>query len=91
MQALAVEGVWRYYGDFPALRDVNLDAEPGVCLALIGRNGAGKTTLLRTIAGFARPMKGKVQIHGREPRDTAARREIGFIGHGIALYEELSA
>ena len=91
MQALAVEGVWRYYGDFPALRDVNLDAEPGVCLALIGRNGAGKTTLLRTIAGFARPMKGKIRILGREPRDTAARRDIGFIGHGIALYEELSA
>jgi heme exporter protein A len=91
MHALAVEGVWRYYGDYPALRDINLTAAPGTCLALIGRNGAGKTTLLRTIAGFASPMKGKVRILGREPRDAATRRDIGFIGHGIALYDELSA
>ncbi len=91
MDALAVEGVWRYYGDYPALRDIHLTTEPGTCLALIGRNGAGKTTLLRTIAGFARPMKGKVLVLGREPRDPETRRDIGFLGHGIALYEELSA
>jgi heme exporter protein A len=91
MHALAVEGVWKYYGDYPALRDITLTTEPGTCLALIGRNGAGKTTLLRTIAGFMRPMKGKIKILGREPRETATRRDIGFIGHGIALYDELSA
>jgi heme exporter protein A len=91
MHALAIEGVWKYYGDFPALRDINLTSEPGTCLALIGRNGAGKTTLLRAIAGFSRPMRGKIRILGHEPRETATRRNIGFIGHGIALYEELSA
>lgn len=91
MHALAVEGVWKYYGDYPALRDIHLTTEPGTCLALIGRNGAGKTTLLRTIAGFTRPMKGKIKILGREPREAATRRDIGFIGHGIALYDELSA
>jgi heme exporter protein A len=91
MHALAVEGVWKYYGDYPALRDINLTTEPGSCLALIGRNGAGKTTLLRAIAGFSRPMKGKIKILGREPRETATRRDIGFIGHGVALYDELSA
>ncbi len=55
MSAVAVDGVWKFYGDYAALRNVNLEAEPGACLALIGRNGAGKTTLLRTIAGFSRP------------------------------------
>jgi ABC-type branched-subunit amino acid transport system ATPase component len=44
MNAVAAEGVWKFYGDYPALRDVMLHAEPGACLALIGRNGAGKTT-----------------------------------------------
>ncbi len=91
MHALAVEGVWKYYGDYPALRDIHLTTEPGTCLALIGRNGAGKTTLLRTVAGFTRPMKGTIKILGREPRETITRRDIGFIGHGIALYDELSA
>ena len=72
MSAVAVEGVWKFYGDYPALRDIRLAAEPGSCLALIGRNGAGKTTLLRIMAGFSRPMRGKIRILGmsraRPPR-----------------------
>jgi len=91
MNAVAVEDVWKFYGDFPALRNVSLSAAPGACLALIGRNGAGKTTLLRTIAGFSRPGKGKIAIFGNSPRDTATRRLMGFIGHGISVYDELSA
>jgi heme exporter protein A len=91
MSALAVEGVWKFYGDYAALRDVQLAAEPGSCLALIGRNGAGKTTLLRTIAGFSRPGRGRILIFGKEPRETETRRQLGFIGHGISVYDELSA
>lgn len=91
MSAVAVEGVWKFFGDYPALRDVKLHAEPGACLALIGRNGAGKTTLLRILAGFSRPGRGDVRIFGTGPRETETRRRIGFIGHGIAVYDELSA
>jgi heme exporter protein A len=91
MNAVGVEGVWKFYGDYAALRNVNLEAEPGACLALIGRNGAGKTTLLRTIAGFSRPGKGKITIFGSTPRDTEARKQMGYIGHGISVYDELSA
>jgi heme exporter protein A len=89
--AVKVDGVWKFYGDYPALRNVSLEAEPGACLAMIGRNGAGKTTLLRTIAGFSRPGKGKIEIFGTTPRETATRRSMGFIGHGISVYDELSA
>jgi heme exporter protein A len=91
MSAVAVDGVWKFYGDYPALRNVQLEASAGACLALIGRNGAGKTTLLRTIAGFSRPGKGEIKIFGHVPRNTEARRKIGFIGHGISVYDELSA
>ena len=91
MSAVAVEGVWKFYGDYPALRDVRLTAEPGQCLALIGRNGAGKTTLLRLIGGFSRPGRGAIRIFGKQPRETEARRQLGFIGHGISVYDELSA
>jgi heme ABC exporter ATP-binding subunit CcmA len=90
-EAVGVEGVWKFYGDYPALRNVSLSAAPGACLALIGRNGAGKTTLLRMIAGFSRPGKGKITIFGNGPRDTETRRLMGFIGHGISVYDELSA
>ncbi len=91
MHAVAAEGVWKFYGDYPALRDVMLQAAPGACVALIGRNGAGKTTLLRIIGGFSKAGRGQVRIFGNDPRDTETRRRVGWIGHGIAVYDELSA
>jgi heme ABC exporter ATP-binding subunit CcmA len=91
MNALEVEGVWKYYGDFPALADVMLRTESGSALALLGRNGAGKTTLLRIIAGLSRPSRGSVKIQGSDTRDEATRRRIGVLGHGISVYDELSA
>jgi len=89
--AVDCAGVWKFYGDYPALRNISLEVPAGRCLALIGRNGAGKTTLLRILAGFSKPGKGQARIFGHEPRDTETRRRIGFIGHGIAVYDELSA
>jgi heme ABC exporter ATP-binding subunit CcmA len=91
MDAIALEGVWKYFGDYPALRNVTFRLAPRECLALIGRNGAGKTTLLRILGGFSRPAKGAVHINGGSPRETATRRTIGIIGHGISVYDELSA
>ena len=78
MSAVAVEGVWKFYGDFPALRDVRLEAAAGSCLALIGRNGAGKTTLLRIIgrlfaAGRAARC-GSSATHRAKPKRAAADR-----------------
>ena len=89
--AVAAEDVWKYYGDYPALREIKLAVEPGSCVALLGRNGAGKTTLLRIIAGFSKTGKGRVSIFGKDARDTETRRRVGVLGHGISVYEELTA
>ena len=89
--ALEVDQVWKYYGDFPALRDIRLSIEPGSTLALLGRNGAGKTTLLRIIAGLSKASEGSVHIQGSSVRESSTRRRIGVLGHGISLYDELSA
>ena len=62
-------------------------------MALLGANGAGKTTLLRIAATLVRPTGGKIRVGGadcaREPE--AARRQLGFLGHGSWLYEDLTA
>src|SRR5258708_38511820 len=91
MDALEINGVWKYFGDYPALRDIGFQVAPGSVVALLGRNGAGKTTLLRILAGLARPSKGSVKIHGSEAREEQTRRRIGVLGHGISLYDELTA
>ncbi len=80
---LKAEGVWRFFGDFPALRDVSLEAGPGECIALLGPNGAGKTTLLKLLARLAHPQKGTLTLP--ESKNT------GYMGHGLGLYEDLSA
>lgn len=91
MSAVAVEGVWKYYGDYPALRGITLNIDEGSCLALLGRNGAGKTTLLRILAGFSRPGRGRVSIAGTDACESSMRGRIGVLGHGISVYDELSA
>lgn len=89
--ALEIDSVWKYYGDFPALRDIRLSIAPGSTLALLGRNGAGKTTLLRILAGLSKASEGSVRMGGSDVRQEATLRRIGVLGHGISLYDELSA
>jgi ABC-type multidrug transport system ATPase subunit len=79
--AVVAQDIWRFYGDFPALREISFTVHRGECLALLGRNGAGKTTLLRIAAGLSRAARGELKVTGG----------IGWLGHGIGVYDELSA
>lgn len=91
MTALRAQGLWKYYGDFAALQQVSFEFGTGSCIALLGRNGAGKTTLLRLLAGLSQASEGEVNILGGNPRQADVRARIGIIGHGIGIYDELSA
>jgi heme exporter protein A len=91
VNALDIDKVYKYYGDFPALRDVGFRVTHGSTVALLGRNGAGKTTLLRIIAGLSKPSQGQVRVLGLDVRQESSRKRIGVLGHGISLYDELSA
>jgi ABC-type polysaccharide/polyol phosphate transport system ATPase subunit len=48
-----------------ALRNLDLQVDPGETVGIIGRNGAGKSTLLRLLAGVTRPSAGSLTIRGR--------------------------
>lgn len=88
---IAVRKLWKYYGDYPALRDITLEIAQGSCCALLGRNGAGKTTLLRILAGLSPYQQGEISLLGQSPRIHQTRRIAGFLGHGIGVYEDLTA
>ena len=91
VDAIVVDRLWKFFGNYPALRDVSLRCQEGSCYALLGRNGAGKTTLLRILAGLAPYQRGAALIFGSQPRAAETRRQLGFLGHGIGVYEDLSA
>src|SRR5690348_3093865 len=89
--AIELHHVWKFYGDYPALRDYTLTIADGSSYVLLGRNGAGKTTLLRILAGLSPFQRGTLRIFNQAPRSASARHSIGFLGHGIGVYEDLSA
>jgi len=88
-----MRGLRKAFGRHLVLDGVDLDVGHGEAVALLGANGAGKTTLLRVAATLVRPTSGRVLVGGadggRDPE--AARRHLGFLGHGTWLYEDLTA
>ena len=66
MSQLRVEDLNVYYGAVHALKGVNVCAEAGEIVTLIGANGAGKTTLLRTISGLVPAKGGRVMFEGKD-------------------------
>lgn len=91
MIAIEARRVTRFFGVYAALRKASFTVQAGSCMALLGRNGAGKTTLLHLLAGLHAPSEGSIAVFGEDPTVPAARRQIGFLGHGSGLYDELSA
>ena len=90
--AILARGVSKYFGDFPALRDIDLEVWPSQVLAALGRNGAGKTTLLRVLAGLSAPTKGEISFPSADPLEERDRhRLVGVVGHGRWIYDELTA
>jgi heme ABC exporter ATP-binding subunit CcmA len=79
-------------GRFPALAGVDLAVDQGDVVVLEGPNGAGKTSVLRVCAGLLPVSAGRATVLGCElPRDRAGlRHRVGLLGHGAALYDDLT-
>ena len=55
MSKISIKNLDLYYGDFKALKNINLEIEENKITAFIGPSGCGKTTILRMIGGFEQP------------------------------------
>lgn len=92
---IELHGVSHRFGEFTAVRALDLVLEPGRIHAVIGENGAGKSTVLKLIAGLLRPSAGAVSIDGDvlaagSPR-AAMERGIGLVHQHFMLLEPFTA
>jgi ABC-2 type transport system ATP-binding protein len=86
---IELTGITRSFGGNKAVDGVSLEAGPGV-LGLLGPNGAGKTSLLRMLATVLPPSSGQIRLLGRDPKNSAQRREIrrrlGYLPQNLGYY-----
>ncbi|AIF69433.1 sugar ABC transporter ATP-binding protein [Palaeococcus pacificus DY20341] len=92
-----MEGVWKIFGDFAAVKEMNLKIKDGEFMILLGPSGCGKTTTLRMISGLEEPSKGQIYIGDKlvadpekgvfiPPKD----RDIAMVFQSYALYPHMT-
>jgi ABC-2 type transport system ATP-binding protein len=89
---LRLEGLRKQYGDFAAVKGLDLRVRAGEVFGFLGPNGAGKTTTIRMVAGVLEPSAGRVLIGGHDVQQSPeeAKRLLGYIPDRPYLYEKLS-
>ena len=73
----SLEQVSKHYGNVQALKEVNLEIQPGEIVAILGPNGAGKTTAVNLMLGLLKPTSGQVKLFGSHPQDAQSRMRTG--------------
>ena len=77
MKAVEVKNLYFKYEKEWILENINFSLEDKKFMAIIGPNGGGKTTLLKLLLGFLKPVKGKIKIYGKFPKEN--REIIGYV------------
>ena len=91
---LEVTGLVSGYRGKTIVSDVGLGVQPGRIAVVIGPNGAGKSTLLKTVMGFVRAERGRIELDG-EPVERLApqeriRRGLAYVAQSGAAFPSLS-
>ncbi|ARO14750.1 spermidine/putrescine transport system ATP-binding protein [Ketogulonicigenium robustum] len=90
-ELITLRGIHKWYGDYHALREVDLTIGRGEFFSLLGPSGCGKTTLLRTIAGFEEIGEGVMLIDGKDMRRVPANeRPTNMVFQSYAIFPHLS-
>ncbi len=93
--AIRMIGVNKWYGEFHALRDVDLEVARGEKVVLCGPSGSGKSTLLRCVNRLEAHQGGQILVDGLELTDDprgveTVRREVGMVFQQFNLFPHLT-
>jgi ABC-2 type transport system ATP-binding protein len=89
---IKVDGLHKAYGDFEAVRGIDLEVKAGEVLAFLGPNGAGKTTTTEILEGYRRRSAGRVEVLGVDPGSPTRewRERIGIVLQQCRMRPELT-
>ncbi|GAA4698975.1 ATP-binding cassette domain-containing protein [Nocardioides nanhaiensis] len=84
-------GLRKAFGEFEAVRGIDLDVRPGEAFGFLGPNGAGKSSTMRMIAAVSPVSGGELRILGRDPATdgSAIRARLGVCPQEDTLDQEL--
>jgi ABC-2 type transport system ATP-binding protein len=87
--AIETDNLGRKFGNFDAVRNVNLRVQRGTVFGLLGVNGAGKSTIIKMIIGHLRPSTGSVRVLGRtlDSDLVEVRKRVAYVSENRYLYE----
>jgi spermidine/putrescine transport system ATP-binding protein len=89
--SVRLEGVSKRFGDFTAVREMDLDIPRGEFFTMLGPSGCGKTTTLRMVAGFEEPTEGRVLLGGDDVTGRPAfKRPTNTVFQSYALFPHRS-
>jgi ABC-2 type transport system ATP-binding protein len=90
--AINARNLTKRFGDFTAVKGVNLQVQYGEVYGLLGANGAGKTTAIKMLCGLLAPTQGEMTLAGESGslRSSAVRERIGYMSQKFSLYDDLT-
>jgi general L-amino acid transport system ATP-binding protein len=93
--AVTVAGLYKWFGEFRVLADINLEVARGERIVICGPSGSGKSTLLRCINALEDFQRGEVVVDGLAltkdvKRVDAIRREVGMVFQHFNLFPHLT-
>ncbi len=90
--AIGAENVNKVFGDFVAVKDINLSIKYGEIYGLLGANGAGKTTVIKMLCGLLEPSGGVIELAGErgKSRSPFVRQRVGYMSQKFSLYDDLT-
>lgn len=90
--AINAKNLTKRFGDFPAVKNVNIQVRYGEIYGLLGANGAGKTTTIKMLCGLLEPTSGEMELAGERGslRSESVRERIGYMSQKFSLYDDLT-
>lgn len=90
--AIGVQNLHKTFGNFHAVKGVQLEIHYGEIYGLLGANGAGKTTTIKMLCGLLPASSGYISLAGQSQnlRSQELRQRIGYMSQKFTLYDDLT-